>query len=97
MGETVRPCDFYRKGWLQGRTCAESKNETCRQNWEGPNSGITTFDNIWLGTITVSQCITMEGWTDVMYSVRRNVEFLSLTKEGTTNFFCHLIFTDILC
>uniref|UniRef100_A0A1I8FDX4 Ion_trans domain-containing protein n=1 Tax=Macrostomum lignano TaxID=282301 RepID=A0A1I8FDX4_9PLAT len=37
------------------------------ERWEGPNSGITNFDNIGLAMLTVFQCITMEGWTDVMY------------------------------
>uniref|UniRef100_A0A1I8JEW8 Voltage-dependent L-type calcium channel subunit alpha n=1 Tax=Macrostomum lignano TaxID=282301 RepID=A0A1I8JEW8_9PLAT len=39
------------------------------ERWEGPNSGITNFDNIGLAMLTVFQCITMEGWTDVMYYV----------------------------
>ncbi|PAA80300.1 hypothetical protein BOX15_Mlig002274g1 [Macrostomum lignano] len=39
------------------------------ERWPGPNSGITNFDNIGLAMLTVFQCITMEGWTDVMYYV----------------------------
>lgn len=31
--------------------------------------GITSFDNIAFAMITVFQCITMEGWTNVMYYV----------------------------
>ena len=41
----------------------------CLENWEGPNFGITNFDNFGLAMLTVFQCITMEGWTDVMYYV----------------------------
>ncbi len=41
----------------------------CRFYWEGPNQGITNFDNIGLAMLTVFQCISLEGWTDVMYSV----------------------------
>ena len=52
-----------------GRQCNASNNEVCRRYWIGPNKGISTFDNIVLAILTVSQCITMEGWTDVMYSV----------------------------
>uniref|UniRef100_F6Q8W5 Voltage-dependent calcium channel type A subunit alpha-1 n=1 Tax=Ciona intestinalis TaxID=7719 RepID=F6Q8W5_CIOIN len=33
----------------------------------GPNHGITTFDNIIFSMMTVFQCITMEGWTDILY------------------------------
>lgn len=38
--------------------------------WEGPNHGITNFDNFGLAMLTVFQCITLEGWTDVLYAVR---------------------------
>ncbi|KAH9286568.1 Voltage-dependent calcium channel type A subunit alpha-1 [Echinococcus granulosus] len=39
----------------------------CKGYWEGPNFGITSFDNIGYAMLTVFQCITMEGWTDIMY------------------------------
>ncbi|XP_034151303.1 voltage-dependent P/Q-type calcium channel subunit alpha-1A isoform X5 [Esox lucius] len=39
----------------------------CRQYWLGPNYGITQFDNILFAVLTVFQCITMEGWTDLLY------------------------------
>ena len=41
----------------------------CRKYWEGPNYGITQFDNILFAVLTVFQCITMEGWTDLLYYV----------------------------
>lgn len=41
----------------------------CDGEYEGPNSGITNFDNFGLAMLTVFQCITLEGWTDVLYSV----------------------------
>nr|CUU99046.1 hypothetical transcript [Hymenolepis microstoma] len=41
----------------------------CKGYWEGPNFGITSFDNIGYSMLTVFQCITMEGWTDIMSSV----------------------------
>ncbi|XP_035387099.1 voltage-dependent P/Q-type calcium channel subunit alpha-1A isoform X9 [Electrophorus electricus] len=40
---------------------------TCREYWLGPNYGITQFDNILFAVLTVFQCITMEGWTDLLY------------------------------
>ncbi|CAG5928829.1 unnamed protein product [Menidia menidia] len=40
---------------------------TCRDGWLGPNYGITQFDNILFAVLTVFQCITMEGWTDMLY------------------------------
>lgn len=39
--------------------------------WNGPNDGITNFDNFGLAMLTVFQCITLEGWTDVLYNVSK--------------------------
>uniref|UniRef100_A0A8C7YVF7 Calcium channel, voltage-dependent, R type, alpha 1E subunit a n=1 Tax=Oryzias sinensis TaxID=183150 RepID=A0A8C7YVF7_9TELE len=41
---------------------------TCNRSWIGPNDGITQFDNILFAVLTVFQCITMEGWTTVLYN-----------------------------
>jgi len=49
--------------------CEDDLNFTCRGYWEGPNKGITNFDNFGLSMLTVFQCITLEGWTTVMYNV----------------------------
>lgn len=38
--------------------------------WPGPNDGITNFDNFGLAMLTVFQCITLEGWTDVLYWIQ---------------------------
>ncbi|KAM7393228.1 hypothetical protein PAMA_008058 [Pampus argenteus] len=40
----------------------------CREFWTGPNFGITNFDNILFAVLTVFQCITMEGWVDILYN-----------------------------
>ncbi|XP_060818098.1 muscle calcium channel subunit alpha-1 isoform X14 [Bombus pascuorum] len=40
-----------------------------RRFWEGPNWGITNFDNFGLAMLTVFQCVTLEGWTDVLYNI----------------------------
>ncbi|XP_044025254.1 calcium channel, voltage-dependent, L type, alpha 1D subunit, a isoform X5 [Siniperca chuatsi] len=49
-----------------GRQCSINISE-CREGWQGPNNGITNFDNFLFAMLTVFQCITMEGWTDVLY------------------------------
>ncbi|XP_047655702.1 voltage-dependent R-type calcium channel subunit alpha-1E isoform X3 [Tachysurus fulvidraco] len=41
---------------------------SCSGPWIGPNDGITQFDNILFAVLTVFQCITMEGWTTVLYN-----------------------------
>uniref|UniRef100_A0A3Q4GNV4 Voltage-dependent L-type calcium channel subunit alpha n=1 Tax=Neolamprologus brichardi TaxID=32507 RepID=A0A3Q4GNV4_NEOBR len=56
------PCAFAGNG----RFCVTNGTE-CRGKWQGPNGGITNFDNIFFAMLTVFQCITMEGWTDVLY------------------------------
>ncbi|XP_035510971.1 voltage-dependent P/Q-type calcium channel subunit alpha-1A [Morone saxatilis] len=50
---------------LPSRMCPEGT--TCRKYWLGPNYGITQFDNILFAILTVFQCITMEGWTELLY------------------------------
>ncbi|XP_038640700.1 calcium channel, voltage-dependent, P/Q type, alpha 1A subunit, b isoform X5 [Scyliorhinus canicula] len=47
------------------RICLNGSN--CTEYWQGPNYGITQFDNILFAVLTVFQCITMEGWTDLLY------------------------------
>ncbi|KAJ8260254.1 hypothetical protein GJAV_G00178840 [Gymnothorax javanicus] len=51
-----------------GRRCTINGTE-CKAGWPGPNYGITHFDNLGFAMLTVYQCITMEGWTDVLYWV----------------------------
>ncbi|XP_015500017.1 voltage-dependent N-type calcium channel subunit alpha-1B [Parus major] len=51
------------------KTCFSNETgTTCREYWQGPNYGITNFDNILFAVLTVFQCITMEGWTDILYN-----------------------------
>ncbi|XP_035378021.1 voltage-dependent L-type calcium channel subunit alpha-1C isoform X12 [Electrophorus electricus] len=52
-----------------GRHCSPPNITQCYMGWEGPNDGITNFDNFAFAMLTVFQCITMEGWTDVLYWV----------------------------
>uniref|UniRef100_A0A3Q3JSW9 Voltage-dependent L-type calcium channel subunit alpha n=1 Tax=Monopterus albus TaxID=43700 RepID=A0A3Q3JSW9_MONAL len=63
-GELPAPCAVAGNG----RRCLINGSE-CRSEWEGPNNGITHFDNIGFAMLTVYQCITMEGWTKVLYWV----------------------------
>ncbi|XP_035282342.1 voltage-dependent L-type calcium channel subunit alpha-1C isoform X11 [Anguilla anguilla] len=83
MGKMHRTCFFYRDGHLgptseekpapcaqahaHGRQCSPENITKCEMGWEGPNYGITNFDNFAFAMLTVFQCITMEGWTDVLY------------------------------
>lgn len=64
MMEDPHPCG------LNGFQChLEMEGYVCKGYWEGPNFGITNFDNFGLAMLTVFQCVTNEGWTQVMYWV----------------------------
>merc|ERR1719461_867888 len=58
MMEDPNPCG--------GNYSCEDEYE-CREYWEGPQWGITCFDNFGQAMLTVFQCITLEGWTDMLY------------------------------
>ncbi|XP_035863982.1 calcium channel, voltage-dependent, L type, alpha 1F subunit [Sander lucioperca] len=64
------PCAFAG----HGRQCNINGTE-CRGRWDGPNGGITNFDNFFFAMLTVFQCITMEGWTDVLYWMNDAIGF----------------------
>jgi len=72
----------------------DSTLSTCIENWVGPNYGITSFDNIGLAMLTVFQCITMEGWTTILYWVSRRTnitQLLLMTHIALTLTFLHLL------
>uniref|UniRef100_A0A8C2GSR6 Voltage-dependent L-type calcium channel subunit alpha n=1 Tax=Cyprinus carpio TaxID=7962 RepID=A0A8C2GSR6_CYPCA len=78
MGKMHRTCFFFKDGLKEkpapcapssthGRHCSMANITQCMMGWAGPNDGITNFDNFAFAMLTVFQCITMEGWTDVLY------------------------------
>uniref|UniRef100_A0A8C1CE03 Voltage-dependent L-type calcium channel subunit alpha n=1 Tax=Cyprinus carpio carpio TaxID=630221 RepID=A0A8C1CE03_CYPCA len=83
MGKMHRTCFFSKDGnkspiseekpapcapnYAHGRHCTPANVTQCLMGWAGPNDGITNFDNFAFAMLTVFQCITMEGWTDVLY------------------------------
>ncbi|XP_036142401.1 voltage-dependent calcium channel type A subunit alpha-1 isoform X6 [Monomorium pharaonis] len=67
-GEQPSPCSAdNKKDAPFGAHVCDANRSTCMDHWEGPNSGITSFDNIGFAMLTVFQCITMEGWTAILY------------------------------
>lgn len=65
------PCG---EGGFQCQDLNRSDAMVCKLYWDGPNSGITNFDNFGLSMLTVFQCVTLEGWTDVLYNVTANTQ-----------------------
>ncbi|XP_074041675.1 voltage-dependent calcium channel type A subunit alpha-1 isoform X6 [Leptinotarsa decemlineata] len=68
-GEEAVPCntDNETQAKNQGSNWCRDGNSVCLERWQGPNNGITSFDNIGFAMLTVFQCITMEGWTAILY------------------------------
>uniref|UniRef100_A0A8C7FCS3 Voltage-dependent L-type calcium channel subunit alpha n=1 Tax=Oncorhynchus kisutch TaxID=8019 RepID=A0A8C7FCS3_ONCKI len=64
--ENEKPSPCAQAG--NGRRCTINGTD-CRAGWAGPNNGITHFDNLGFAMLTVYQCITTQGWTDVLYWV----------------------------
>uniref|UniRef100_A0A8C2GSX4 Voltage-dependent L-type calcium channel subunit alpha n=1 Tax=Cyprinus carpio TaxID=7962 RepID=A0A8C2GSX4_CYPCA len=76
MGKMHRTCPISEEkpapcapSSTHGRHCSMANITQCMMGWAGPNDGITNFDNFAFAMLTVFQCITMEGWTDVLYWV----------------------------
>jgi hypothetical protein len=69
-GTTAIPCSSDNKSSApSGSYVCDAEVAVCLEKWEGPNYGITSFDNIGFAMLTVFQCITMEGWTTILYWV----------------------------
>ncbi|CAK8675301.1 unnamed protein product [Clavelina lepadiformis] len=67
-GEQVEENQLCNPNATPGSSLYQCKNNSTCQEWPlGPNYGITTFDSIVYSMLTVFQCITMEGWTDILY------------------------------
>lgn len=52
-----------------------STTDDCEEGWfcgktsTNPNFGVTNFDNVMYAFLTVFQCVTLEGWSDIMMMV----------------------------
>ncbi|KAI6072824.1 Voltage-dependent L-type calcium channel subunit alpha-1S [Aix galericulata] len=82
-----------------GRHCTINGTE-CRSGWPGPNNGITHFDNFGFAMLTVYQCITMEGWTEVLYWVGSSslgsVPSLALVNDAIGNEWPWIYFVSLI-
>ena len=38
----------------------------CGKRLLNPNNDVTSFDNIFWALLVIFQCVTLEGWSDVM-------------------------------
>ncbi|KAH9397655.1 hypothetical protein TYRP_003978, partial [Tyrophagus putrescentiae] len=65
--EQPTPCTLVNKSEAPKGAYICPPTAECKEGWQGPNYGITSFDNIFFAMLTVFQCITMEGWTQILY------------------------------
>lgn len=99
-GETPSPCSADNKNDAPpGAHVCEANVSTCLDHWEGPNSGITSFDNIGFAMLTVFQCITMEGWTAILYWVKQEIcsSVLKSLFSRSLSICYHISFSFSLC
>lgn len=91
-GEQASPCNTDIKEVAPfGANVCNPNISACREYWEGPNAGITSFDNIGFAMLTVFQCITMEGWTAILYWVKQEI-CSSVLKVLFSFFFIYHLF-----
>jgi voltage-dependent calcium channel L type alpha-1C/voltage-dependent calcium channel L type alpha-1D len=66
----------------------ESVALECRADMgDNPNGGVTAFDNVGLASLTVFQCISLEGWVEIMQYTQ------DAASEYSWIYFVALIFT----
>ncbi|XP_065647837.1 voltage-dependent R-type calcium channel subunit alpha-1E-like isoform X2 [Hydra vulgaris] len=63
------------KYFVSGVKCAT--DESCVISNLEINNGIKTFDNIFFAVLTVFQCVTTDGWSEIMYKT-----FYTMDKKG---------------
>ncbi|XP_035829518.1 voltage-dependent calcium channel type A subunit alpha-1, partial [Aplysia californica] len=81
---SIWPCDANSDSY--GAFRCQTNISSCLPGWVGPNDGITSFDHIGYAMLTVFQCITMEGWTTVLY----------YTNDALGNWFNYLYFIPLI-
>lgn len=74
VGEFRNQCMDLNTGVFVGGLCGILQCDTdseCVYSLDNPNQGVTNFDNIFFAMLNVFQCITLEGWTNVMVSAQK--------------------------
>ena len=62
-------------GKASGTVCGNyecSMGQSCAYTLDNPNYGVTNFDNIFYALLNVFQCITLEGWTNIMITAQKS-------------------------
>ena len=67
-------CMNIETGVLSGELCGDFVCPTqyeCAKSLDNPHFGATSFDNLPISFLIVFQCVTLEGWTDVLFAVQK--------------------------
>lgn len=62
-------CMDVESGVYNGHVCGNYNCEfgrECVYSLDNPNFGVTNFDNIFSALLSVFECVTLEGWTDIL-------------------------------
>ncbi|OMJ72778.1 hypothetical protein SteCoe_28696 [Stentor coeruleus] len=81
MGEFRNQCMNLETGVFIGSLCGDyscEKGSVCVYSLDNPNFGVTNFDNIAFALLNVFQCITLEGWTNIMISSQKTFSTLAV-------------------
>lgn len=91
-------CLDLHTGFITGTNCGSFECPTdymCAKSLSNPNLGITSFDNIFFASLTVYQCITLEGWIKIMNLTEHTFSSLALIYFLPLVFFGALIFLNL--
>jgi hypothetical protein len=83
---------------FQSKICGSldcGTGEKCVEWLSNPNRGITNFDNYLFASLAVYQCITLEGWTQIMNFTQQAFGTLSLLYFLPLVFIGALIFLNL--
>ena len=98
-GLLLKRCMDIETGFIYfGKVCGSYEcgiEEKCVQSLENPNRGITNFDNFLSSSLVVYQCITLEGWIQIMYLTQDAFGALSLLYFLPLVFIGALIFLNL--
>mmetsp|Transcript_19833 Transcript_19833/g.54746 ORF Transcript_19833/g.54746 Transcript_19833/m.54746 type:complete len:1775 (-) Transcript_19833:180-5504(-) len=96
IGADLEFCRTNFSGAAAAISGANLLEEVCQEGFEcrantglNPNSGSTSFDNLAYAMLAVFQSITLEGWVNIMYDIRKvkdvmyDIYFVSLLLFGS--------------
>ena len=60
--------------------------QVCLETGANPNSGFTSFDNVFLSSLNIFHVMTLQGWSDILYASMKVA-----SQEATITYFVFLV------